>query len=557
MLRIYAAQLNLTVGAMVDGDISGNAEKILAAYQTGVDKGADVVVVPELAICGYPPEDLLLQPHFITACRLQAEKIAAQTTATTALIFGCPWATENAHKPYNAALIAQGGKIIATVGKQILPNDGVFDEHRYFTPAPPAAPVDIKGVPVGILVCEDIWHPTPAAQLKNQGACVFICINASPYHVGKFEQRVHAAGARVRENHLPCLYLNTIGGQDELVFDGQSFALNPTAPNIVLHRQRVFEETACMLRLALTTKGWCFEEDSGVFALNPPEEIYRALMLSLHDYMHKTGFTNSVLGLSGGIDSALVACIARDTLGAEQVQTLLMPSSYTSAESKRDAQMLAQNLNIKLLEIPISEPIATLTAHLKPHMPVSGITAENMQARLRAIMLMAYSNANPGTLLLSTGNKSELAMGYATLYGDMCGGFNPLKDVYKTQVYALAQWRNSRGAAAAFAEKYAPPIPDYILTRAPSAELKPNQTDQDTLPPYDVLDAILQHAIEGYLSADDIIRKGFAPGVVARVLHLLKVSEHKRKQAVMGTKITPRAFGKDWRLPVATKKPPL
>lgn len=541
-LRIALAQLNPHEGAL-----EANAAKILAARQRAAGLGADLVLTPELSIAGYPPEDLVMKPAFIAACRAGIERLAAATAdGGPGMVVGGPWVNDG--KLHNAAFLLDGGRITAVRAKHELPNYGVFDDKRHFVAGPAPGPVSFRGFRLGLMVCEDWWLPDVSETLAESGAEVLLSINGSPYESGKQDRRIGLAVARVVENGLGFIFLNQVGGQDELVFDGASFVLNPDRS--VAARLPEFDE-----EIALTE--WTREGDRLVCAPGAiaaedsrEESIWRAMMLGLADYVDKNGFPGVVLGLSGGIDSAVSAAVAVDALGPERVRAVMLPSPYTSRESLEDAADCARRLGIRYDTIPITPAMEAFHQVLAPVFGnrAPDITEENIQSRSRGLILMALSNKF-GDMLLTTGNKSEMSVGYATLYGDMCGGFSVLKDVYKTTVFALARWRNAhrpRGAKG----PAGPVMPERVITKAPSAELKPNQTDQDSLPPYDVLDAILEGLVEGEQSVDALVARGHDRATVLRVWRMLDRAEYKRRQAPPGVKISPRAFGRDRRYPI-------
>jgi NAD+ synthetase len=541
-MKAALAQINTTVG-----DISGNEAKILAAYARGVAAGADLVVAPELALTGYPPRDLVLSDDFI-AKNLAALERLARKTGNTALVTGYIGLNEvrPGRKATNAIALLQNGKVIATRTKTLLPTYDVFDEDRYFEPATENAPVDFNGTKIGLTICEDVWNDedfwddrryrrNPAFELTAAGAKIIINASASPWHLGKNRVRHDMLAKLAAKSQCPVVYCNLVGGNDELIFDGASLAFNG-------HGERLAE-------------GRMFAEDFIVVDLEHPplqktnapadeELVYRALVLGTRDYLHKCGFKSAVLGLSGGIDSALTAAIAADALGRENVQGVALPSQFSSQGSLDDARKLAQNLGIGFDVIPIQPMFVSAKEQLKSVFAgrAEDTTEENIQARLRGVILMAMSNKF-GSLLLTTGNKSELAVGYCTLYGDMCGGLAVISDVPKTMVYRVSKWLNREREI----------IPPDSLTKPPSAELRPNQTDQDSLPPYEVLDAILNaYVVEGRTVAE-IIRSGHDEPTVRRVVRLINLNEYKRRQAAPGLKITTKAFGVGRRVPVAQK----
>lgn len=514
-LRFALAQLNPTVG-----DLKGNTALILDHWAKAGD--ADLVIFPELVLSGYPPEDLILKPSFMDAIEHAVEELCAAKMQNAALI-GAPWRVDG--KVYNAALLIEKGTIKAMSLKHHLPNYGVFDEKRVFAAGPLPKPLEFHGHKLGVLICEDMWLADTAAHLKAKGAETLIVLNASPFEMGKDLQRKTHAAARCKQTGLPLTYVNLVGGQDDLVFDGGSFEMDASGQ---VTRQLPFFEDSILVERRETR-----DESKNILTTHDSRlTTYHALKLGLHDYVRKNGFTKVLLGLSGGVDSALVAALAVDALGADNVQGFMLPSRFTSQDSLDDAEELAKILGLSLETYSIEEALKGLESTLPD---LKGLAHENTQSRIRGTMLMALSNER-GALLLSTGNKSEMACGYATLYGDMNGAFNPLKDVYKTQVYELCEWRGG--------------IPQRILTKAPTAELKENQTDQDSLPPYDILDDILKGLIEDDLGVDDIKHD---KALVARVYAMLNRAEYKRRQSCPGVKITSRAFGRDRRIPMTNK----
>jgi NAD+ synthase (glutamine-hydrolysing) len=553
-MRIAIAQLNATVG-----DIAGNVARIMDFAERARAGGAHVMVTPELAICGYPPEDLLFRDDFMQACADALAELTERVHGIT-LVVGHPRIT-GAHR-YNSASVIRDGSIIGIYDKHNLPNYTVFDEERYFDQANRACVFAMNGVRLGVNICEDMWseptHAEPhdgAARLgvnicadtwhaeapraaRDAGANVLLVPNASPYHMGKQAVRRRMMHERIEETGLAIVYVNLVGGQDELVFDGASFVMN--AEGRVTHQLPAFEEALGFVDIAdgVPVQG------ALAAALEPEAEVYKALTLGVHDYVTKNGFPGVLLGLSGGIDSALTLAIAADALGPARVRAIMMPSQYTAVISREDARAQAEALGVRYTEIAIGAMfdtyLAALTHELEP-VP-DDTTAENIQARIRGTLLMALSN-NGGSIVLTTGNKSELGTGYATLYGDMAGGFDVLKDVEKTLVYRLAQYRNT----------VSPVIPERVIKRAPSAELRLDQTDQDTLPPYAVLDAILEAYVEDDLGPTAIVARGYAAADVERVISLVRASEYKRRQAPIGVRITSRGFGKDWRYPITNR----
>jgi NAD+ synthase len=549
-LKITLAQLNPTVG-----DVEGNAAKARAARVRAAADGADLVVLPELFITGYPPEDLVLKPAFQAACRTAVETLARETAdGGPAMLIGSPWVEEG--KLYNAVALLDGGRIAALRFKANLPNYGVFDEKRLFARGPAAGPVTVKGVRVGVPICEDIWleesedYENVVECLAETGAEILVVPNGSPYSRDKTDVRLSVAVARVTESGLPLVYLNQVCGQDELVFDGASFALN--ADLSVAAQLPDFVEDITTLRWTKGNDGWrCNGPVAKV--LEDDQADYAACVLGLRDYVRKNGFPGVLLGISGGIDSALCAAIAVDALGADKVRGVMLPYRFTAQVSLDDAAKLAERLGIRYEVLPIADAVEGFEKILSA--PFKGlerdITEENLQARARGTLLMAMSNKT-GAMVVTTGNKSEMSVGYATLYGDMNGGYNPIKDIYKTEVFRLSSLRNSwkpDGALGPSGEV----IPVNIITRPPTAELRDNQTDQDSLPPYDVLDAILERLVEREEPLASIIGAGFDKDVVTRIDRLLNIAEYKRRQAAPGVKVTTRNFGRDRRYPITNR----
>jgi NAD+ synthase len=539
-LSIAIAQINPTVG-----DVRGNVARILAAREQAFD--ADLVMVPELALSGYPPEDLVLKDAFLDVVRDGIATLAAATNdGGAALIVGAPWRVEGGR--YNAALLLDGGRIAATILKHHLPNYGVFDEARVFVGGPLPEPVMFRGFRLGLMICEDMWYTDVAAALRQAGAEILIVPNGSPFEQDKPDARRDHARGRVRENGVPLIYLNQICGQDELVFDGASFVLDAAGRTVL--QLPSWQE-------AVVTSHWT-RDVSGLVcapgAVTPPperlESIYQAMVLGLRDYVTKNRFKGVLLGLSGGIDSALSAAVAADALGADRVWCVMMPSPYTSQESLDDAARVATLCGVRLDSISIGPAMQAFGGMLSQAFAgeAADTTEENVQARSRGLTLMAISNKF-GYMVLSTGNKSEMSVGYATLYGDMCGGYSVLKDVYKTTVFEVARWRNAHRPLGALGP-LGPVMPERVITKPPSAELKPDQKDQDTLPPYDQLDAILTCLIEREMGPDEIVADGHDLAVVRRVFRMLDRAEYKRRQAPPGVKITSRAFGRDRRYPI-------
>jgi NAD+ synthase (glutamine-hydrolysing) len=534
-LKILIAQVNLLVG-----DVPGNARKIIDIANRARDAyAADAVLFPELTLTGYPPEDLLLRGELLQRVGAALEALCHQVRGLTVIV-GYPRHLKG--QLFNVAGVIQNGEIVAEYRKQALPNYGVFDEKRYFESGDAPCVVTLKGVTLGLSICEDIWVSAPVRQAKAAGAEVLINLNASPFHTGKMSEREDLVRERVRDNGLPVLYANLLGGQDELVFDGASFAMDEQGR--VTHRCRFCEEDDILVELRR-------QDDGGLAVLPgrveriPSDEaaIYQALVLGVRDYAVKNGFKGAVLGLSGGIDSALTLAIAVDALGAEQVEVVLMPSRYTADMSNEDAAAQARAMGVAYRTISIEPAFHAFLDMLQEEFAGKAVdvTEENIQARCRGIILMAISNKK-GRILLTTGNKSEMSVGYATLYGDMAGGFAPIKDVPKLLVYALARYRNEVCAV----------IPERVLLRPPSAELRPDQRDEDSLPPYEVLDAVLRRYIEQDFSVREIIAEGFDPQVVRRITRLVDRNEYKRRQAPPGVRITRRAFGRDRRYPLTS-----
>ena len=529
-LRIAVAQINCVVG-----DLDHNARLILDAAQRAVEQGAQLLLTPELALCGYPPEDLLLRPDFIRGCATALARLAADAPAGLALLVGHPHATGD--RLYNAASVVRGGRVEATYFKQRLPNYEVFDEERYFDEGTAPLVVEVAGVKVGVNICADVWEAGAPEAAAAAGAQLLAVLNASPYHVDKPVTREQVLAERVLATGIPAIYCNLVGGQDELVFDGASFALDRLG-------RLAWCAPHCREHFATVE----FSEGDIVAQPLPPvtpveQDCYETLVLGVRDYLGKNGFRQALIGLSGGVDSALTLCIAVDAIGAENVRAVMMPSPYTAQMSLDDSRELVKHLGVRYDEVSIAPAMATFEQMLKPLFgdAAADTTEENVQARARMIMLMALSNKT-GAIVLTTGNKSEMAVGYSTLYGDLAGGFAVIKDIYKTFVYRLCAWRNSQR----------PDIPDNILTRAPSAELRPDQTDQDSLPPYETLDAIIQAYMERDESPREIIAQGFVEADVRRVIELLKRNEYKRRQAPPGVRVTERGFGKDWRYPITS-----
>ena len=534
IVKIALAQIDLAVG-----DVAGNTQKIIGYADRARDElGADVVVFPELSVCGYPPEDLLLHAGLRTGVEAAVEKIRAKTSGIAVLI-GFPEYVEEGI--YNACAVFSDGDVLAHYRKQSLPNYGVFDEERYFTRGKDASVFAINGVRIGLNICEDIWNAGPMAANRAAGAECVIAINGSPYEITSQLGREAQLQSRIAEVGIPAIYLNMVGGQDELVFDGGSFAM--TAEGEVCFRAPSFDEGLHMVELHGSAAGVIPQAGDCAELLGTEASVYKALVTGTRDYISKHSFPGVILGLSGGIDSALVATIAADAIGADRVRAVMMPFRYTSNMSQEDASGQAANLGIRYDVIPIEPMYEAAMAQLEPVLGECepDATEENIQARCRGLLLMAISNKT-GRMLLTTGNKSEMAVGYATLYGDMAGGFAPIKDCSKTLVYRLARYRNSLGDA----------IPERVITREPSAELRPDQKDSDSLPDYNILDPILEAFIEEDLSVVEITARGFDRETVIRTLEMVKRNEYKRRQAPPGIRISGRAFGRDWRYPITS-----
>ena len=538
-LRIAVAQMNATVG-----DLAGNVDRILDFARRARDGGADVLLTPELALSGYPPEDLLMRPDFYRACATQVERLAA--AAVLPIIAGHPESFGG--ERYNAASLLAQGRIVATYRKHRLPNYEVFDEERYFAAGHEPCVVELAGVRCGLVICADVWESGAAESAVQAGAELMLSLNASPFHMNKQARRYEVLRDRVAATGRPVVYANMVGGQDELVFDGASFAMD--GQGRLTHQFPAFVEALEFIDFAdgNLLAGHMIEPAS------PEAEVYSALKLGVADYIGKNGFPGAIIGLSGGMDSALTLAIAVDALGADRVCCVMMPSPWTAQMSLDDSRDMVRRLGVQYDEIPIAgamEQFAVLLAPIFARIeetagpkPAWDTTDENLQARIRGMLLMALSNRT-GRIVLTTGNKSEMAVGYATLYGDMAGGFAVIKDVPKTFVYRLANWRNAVSEV----------IPQNIITRPPSAELKPGQTDQDTLPPYEVLDAIIEAYMEGDLSPREIIAAGHGEADVRKVVGMLKKNEYKRRQAPVGIRVTRRGFGKDWRYPITSQYP--
>ncbi|WP_291992039.1 NAD+ synthase [Candidatus Accumulibacter sp. ACC003] len=529
-LKIAIAQINTTVG-----DFTGNAARILDFAERARQQGADLLLTPELALCGYPPEDLLLREDFCVACERELDALVARVQGIAVLV-GHP--ERRGERCYNAATLLSDGERVATYYKQRLPSYEVFDEERYFDSGQYPCVLTLKGVRCGVNICADVWEAGAADLAREAGAEILLVLNASPYHIGKRERRTEVLRQRIASTRLPVVYANLAGGQDELVFDGGSFVLD--SHGTLCCQLPQFEEALAVVEFV---DGQPLAGDI-VPAQCIEAEVYQALVLGVRDYLGKNAFPGAIIGLSGGIDSALTLCIAVDALGADRVRAVMMPSPYTADISVSESREMVRLLGIRYDEIAIEPAMQTFAGMLEEQFAglPADTTEENLQARIRGMILMALSNKT-GSLVLTTGNKSEMAVGYCTLYGDMAGGFAVIKDIAKTWVYRLSRWRNTRSTV----------IPELIISRPPSAELKAGQTDQDSLPPYDVLDAIVEAYMEKDVSPREIIARGYAEADVRRVVQLLKISEYKRRQAPVGIRVTQRGFGKDWRYPITNR----
>ena len=521
------------------GDIKANAEKMRTLALQAREQGADVIIFPELGLLGYPPQDLLLRPSL--SGRIKSALSSLSDIDDIVMIVGYPHVDH--HGTFNSAAILHNGHQKGFYHKQILPNYGVFDERRYFDKGRNQVLFDYKGMTIGLLICEDLWEKSPIAELKKQGADLVVSLNASPFEIEKQDTRKTMLAKRSRENNLPIIYLNAVGGQDDLVFDGGSMAIQ--ADGSVAHEASRFMNQLLLATYNVKTAKFDTQAKTPL-SLSRESEMYQALVVGLRDYVNLSGFTGIILGLSGGIDSALTLCIAVDALGADKVYAVMMPYEYTSQISLEDAQAQARRLNVSYTVCPIFDAVEGIRHTLAPlfNKSPADTTEENIQARARGVVLMALSNKF-GHLVITTGNKSELAVGYSTLYGDMAGGFDVLKDVYKSQVYKLASYRNRL--------EDTPVIPERVITRPPSAELRPDQKDQDSLPDYDVLDGILMSYIDEDMGYQDIVDKGFDADLVAKVIKMVDSSEYKRSQAPIGTKISRKAFGRERRFPLVNK----
>ena len=535
VLKIAVAQINCTVG-----DLAGNAARILAVAEDAQRQGADLLLTPELSLCGYPPEDLLLRPDFHRACAHHLAELAVRLPLPA--VIGYP--ETRGLLRYNAAALLRNGQLEFSYCKQRLPNSEVFDEARYFAAGHAPGVFELNGVRIGLAICEDIWLPGAVEATRAAGAQLLLALNASPFHMNKQATRQAVLRERIAGTGMPAIYCNLVGGQDELVFDGGSFALD--AQGRLTHQLPTFDEALSLVEFEAGRLRPGVQADTAAIEA----EVYGALKLGVRDYLGKNGFPGALIGLSGGIDSALTLAIAVDALGADKVRAVMMPSPWTAQMSLDDSREMVRRLGVQYDEIPISDAMETFAVMLAPTFAPLGpkpdwdTTDENLQARIRGMLLMALSNRT-GRIVLTTGNKSEMAVGYATLYGDMAGGFAVIKDVFKTFVYRLARYRNTLSDV----------IPENIITRPPSAELKPGQTDQDSLPPYEVLDAIIEAYMERDQSPRQIIAQGMREADVKRVVNLLKKNEYKRRQAPPGVRVSRRAFGKDWRYPITSRYP--
>ena len=552
-LQICIAQLNFVVG-----DMAGNARKIIESARKAYDQGARVLVTPELAICGYAAEDLLLRPAFIDACDDALKTVARELAGLKGLhvVVGHPEGggiqsrSVSVTKRFNRASVLCEGQVIASYAKQELPNYQVFDERRYFTPGHEACVFEVAGMKLGLLICEDAWFESPAHKARNAGAQILLVLNASPFHVGKGLEREVQMAQRVKESGLPLVYAHLVGGQDEVIFEGRSFAINRQGD--VVARAPAFQECLQTIdvqlepgQTGLTLSGQQISKEC-----TWQEDLWHALVLGIKDYLGKNGFPGAILGLSGGIDSALVLALAVDAMGADKIHAVMMPSPYTADISWLDAREMAQRLGVRYDEISIAPLFEVFKQSLADQFKglAEDTTEENIQARVRGTLLMAMSNKT-GAIVLTAGNKSEMATGYCTLYGDMAGGFAVIKDVVKTQIFKLAEWRNQHDPYGTGRN----PIPERIITRPPSAELRADQKDQDSLPPYEVLDAIVQRYMENDEGINALVADGFDRADVEKVTRLIKLNEYKRRQSPVGIRVTHRSFGKDWRYPITNR----
>ncbi len=559
LLKICVAQLNYCVG-----DMAGNARKIIAAARKAYADGARLVLTPELAICGYAAEDLYLRPAFIQACEDAVDLVASELAdlSDLSVVIGCPvpvdggpgLRTHSVSVPqlYNAACVLQSGRRVKTYAKQELPNYQVFDERRYFTPGQGACVFYVgqgnDRVALGVLICEDAWFEAPARQAQAAGAELLVVINASPFHQGKGDEREAMMQSRSKSCGLPLVFAHLFGGQDEVVFEGRSFAVQ--ADGALAGRALSFEESLFAVDVLRNPGAGLYLAAACAPSRSLEADLWDALVLGVRDYLGKNNFPGAILGLSGGIDSALVLAVAVDALGADKVRAVMMPSAYTADMSWLDAREMAARMNVRYDELSIEPQVEAFKASLAGEFRglAENTAEENIQARIRGVFLMALSNKF-GSIVLTTGNKSEMATGYCTLYGDMAGGFAVIKDLLKTTVFKLARWRNENDPYGTGQN----PIPERIITRAPSAELRADQTDQDSLPPYEVLDAILQRYMENDESIESLVAAGFDAAVVDRITRLIKLNEYKRRQSPIGIRVSHRSFGKDWRYPVTSQ----
>ncbi len=543
--RLTMAQLNPVVG-----DFTANLNKARVAHAAGREAGADLVALPEMFLTGYQTVDLGRKPAFVADAIERVRALARELADGPALGIGAPFLEGT--DLYNAYWLLDGGEVLAVIKKQMLPNDSVFDEKRVYVPAAPQGPVSLRGWRVGIPICEDSWHPGPVETLEETGAEFLFVPNGSPYHRAKHDRRMNHMVARVVESGLPLAYLNMVGGQDDQIFDGCSFALNPHGQLAALFPS--FDEAIRTLEVERAAEGARIVPAEETRLPDDTALDYRAMVESVRDYWAKTGFEKALLGLSGGIDSALTAAVAADALGPENVRCVMLPSEYTSSHSLEDAEACAKALGCRYDYVPIDAPRAAVTDTLAPlfNGTSPGIAEENIQSRLRGLLLMALSNKY-GEMLLTTGNKSEVAVGYATIYGDMSGAYNPLKDLYKTRVFATSAWRNANHDPAWMRAPAGEVIPQRIIDKPPSAELRPDQKDEDSLPPYNVLDGILEMLIEGERSVEDCVAAGYDRDTAAKVEHLLYIAEYKRFQSAPGTRLTTRAFWLDRRYPIVNR----
>ena len=549
-LKLCVAQLNFVVG-----DMPGNARKIIDAAHAAYADGARLLLTPELTICGYAAEDLFLRPAFIAACDDAVNQVARELAGLKdlAVVVGHPSGGDRRTRSvavaqrFNCASVLRAGEVIATYAKRELPNYQVFDERRYFQPGQTACVFEVEGVRIGLLICEDAWFDAPAREAREAGAQLLAVINASPFHVGKGDEREYTMRERAQACGLPLVYAHLVGGQDEVVFEGRSFVVD--AGGAVVGRAPSFKENLFPALVDAASGAIKLVADTAPVR-SPEADLWDALVLGVRDYIGKNGFPGVLLGLSGGIDSALVLAVAVDALGKDKVRAVMMPSPYTADISWIDARDMAARLGVRYDEISIVPEFEAFKASLAAEFAgrPEDTTEENIQARIRGTLLMALSNKF-GSIVLTTGNKSEMATGYCTLYGDMAGGFAVIKDVLKTTVFRLARWRNAHDPYGTGSE----PIPERIITRPPSAELRPDQKDQDSLPEYEVLDAILERYMENDQSIEEIIAAGFSRADVERVTRLIKINEYKRRQSPVGIRVTHRSFGKDWRYPITSK----